>query len=585
VTGILRRVREHPAADGGAIAIIVAILAPVLLVFAALAVDVARWYVEAEKVQKAADAAALAGVPFLPQDVTSGRIRAQQIAAINGYTGSASGPVRVDAVQEPGRPSQMRVTISSTIPNTFGRVAGLDFTTVTRTAVADYNGPAPMGSPCNAFGNEPRPGVTSATNPITVLPTPPVNADCTSSPDFWANIQGPTTDKVQGDRYMTRSCSSGVDGCTGGTNTEFRPEGYFFVVRVTDTTTGPITIQLYDPAWIFTGANCSQIANNLPVNNINPFSPGTDSSQRYDNTNNDYCTGDYAPGSSTPTRTDTSFALRDGTDDSFNPLTSPVVPGCIAQYRGVTSVPTQAQLRQGNASYNANLAAVFHNWVPLCTIASPKKGDYYLQVRTNVAMPGGMTASQIVATGNNTVVSQTGDNTSVTGNGSNAFGIRAVSSNGRAISVAGYERMPIFANATNQSSTFNLIRVLPGAAGKVVKFSFYDAADGAANPGTIQVQRPTDATGSITATSSLQGCRGEGVVTGNLTACGVTVRSSTNNGKIQTMYVPVPADYDCNYSSTGGCWFRLNVTFPGSTVTDITTWSASIEGDPVRIVE
>jgi hypothetical protein len=51
------------------------------------------------------------------------------------------------------------------------------------------------------------------------------------------------------------------------------------------------------------------------------------------------------------------------------------------------------------------------------------------------------------------------------------------------------------------------------------------------------------------------------------------------------MYVPVPADYDCNYSSTGGCWFRLNVTFPGSTVTDITTWSASIEGDPVRIVE
>jgi hypothetical protein len=584
VTGILQRVRDHESADAGAIALIVALMAPVLLVFAALAVDVARWYVEAERVQKVADAAALAGVPYLPQDLTSGIARAQEIAGRNGYPNSS--PSVVVVAEQGARPSQMRVTVSSTIPNSFGRVAGLDFTTVSRTAVADYNGPAPMGSPCNAFGNEPRPGVASGTNPITVLPTPPVNEACTSSPDFWANIQGPTTDKVQGDRYMTRSCSSGVDGCSGGRNTEFRPEGYFFVVRVANNTTGPITIQLYDPAWIFTGANCSQIDNSLPRNNINPFSPGSDSFDRYDNTNNDYCTGDYAPGASTPTRTDTSFALRDGTDDSFNPLTSPVVPGCIAQYRGVTTVPTQAQLRQGNASYNPNLAAVFHNWVPLCTIASPRAGDYYLQVRTNVAMPGGMTANQILATGNNAVVTQTGDNTAVTGNGSNAFGIRAVSSNGSAISVAGYERLPMFANATNQSSTFNLIRVLPGAAGKVVKFSFYDAADGAANPGTIQVQRPTDATGSIAATSTLQGCRGEGVVNStNLAGCSVTVRNSTNNGKIQTIYVPVPSDYNCNFSSTGGCWFRLNVTFPGSSVTDITTWTASIEGDPVRLVE
>ena len=74
------------------------------------------------------------------------------VSARNGYPNSGKSSV----VVKPGvQPSQLDVTVSSTIPNLFGRFIGVDDATITRHAVADYTGPQPMGSPCNTFGNEP----------------------------------------------------------------------------------------------------------------------------------------------------------------------------------------------------------------------------------------------------------------------------------------------------------------------------------------------------------------------------------------------------------------------------------------------
>ena len=140
-------------------------------------------------------------------------------------------------------------------------------------------------------------------------------------------------------------------------------------------------------------------------------------------------------------------------------------------------------------------------------------------------------------------------------------------------------------NSPSASADFNLIRVLPGAASKTIKFKFYDAADGAVTPGTVTVKRPTDSTGSIAATTASAGCQATGVVTGAMTGCAVTVNSSTSNVKLQMITGPIPADYSCNYNAVGGCWFRVNVNFLGSTVHNVTTWTATIEGDPVRIVQ
>ncbi len=43
--------------------------------------------------------------------------------------------------------------------------------------------------------------------------------------------------------------------------------------------------------------------------------------------------------------------------------------------------------------------------------------------------------------------------------------------------MSGCERMPIYANSTANSATFNLIQVLPNAAGKSFTFSGFDFGD------------------------------------------------------------------------------------------------------------
>ena len=45
------------------------------------------------------------------------------------------------AVAQGSKPSQLDVTVSSTIDNVFGAAFGKDTTTITRHAIADYTGP------------------------------------------------------------------------------------------------------------------------------------------------------------------------------------------------------------------------------------------------------------------------------------------------------------------------------------------------------------------------------------------------------------------------------------------------------------
>ena len=45
------------------------LMLPVLMIFAAIAVDISRWYVELQRLQRAADAGALAAAPFMPSNL------------------------------------------------------------------------------------------------------------------------------------------------------------------------------------------------------------------------------------------------------------------------------------------------------------------------------------------------------------------------------------------------------------------------------------------------------------------------------------------------------------------------------------
>jgi Flp pilus assembly protein TadG len=124
--------------DSGYIAVATAILTPVLLGLAAFTVDVGNWYVTADQVQRAADAAALAGVTYLPGNLAAAEKQALATASANGYT--TGGVTVVDPEPVSGNPNQLRVTITTTVDNTFGQLLGKPTETIKRSAVATSSG-------------------------------------------------------------------------------------------------------------------------------------------------------------------------------------------------------------------------------------------------------------------------------------------------------------------------------------------------------------------------------------------------------------------------------------------------------------
>lgn len=581
----------------GATAIVVALFfACIALPLGAVAVDVARLYVEIQRVQAAADAAATAGVTFMPDDFAAARARAIEVAEDNGFPNSGTSAVTVGVGE---KPTQLRVTVSSTVDNAFAKTFGVSTSTMSRSALADFNGPAPMGSPCNTFGNEP-PGSSTLTPTGSVL-KPVTYATCSTNPQFWGAMAGPETYKDQGSQFEARKCGGGevdcASGATGALNNEFESRGFIYMVRVSAAAIGQsVRVQIFDPAYVDTGdgsCNTGPVSSSISTSSHSQYPYAlTDASTRYRNGPTAFCTGDSDNngkrfGGEVPTIT--SFALRKPVD-TLNPYAAPMESlSCIKQFPGYSNASPATStnnLRTGSgSSYRAEIAKVYRQWVDLCTFTPTQAGDYYVQVRTNVALPATYTLDSTGAVVGNSNVLTAGDDASVKGNGNNMFAMRAISgAPAGAVSIASWERMRIYANADSATTTFNLVRVAPAAANKTLVLSYYDVGEATGTTaGTVQVLAPADS--NITPTG-VANCKGEGVYTGNLSNCKVeNVTSGTNNGKTQTVRVPIPSTYTCQVSSSGGCWWRVTINFPGAKVTDATTWTARIVGEPVRLIE
>ena len=140
--------RNRRDGERGVVAVLTAIFAAVLLVFTAVAVDIATLVREAARVQSAADAAALSGTSRMP-DVHAGLDEApRSTSASNGYVDSVSGAVSVDPFQiarETDRARRDGVVHRS--PTSSAKIFGNPETTITRTAVADYVGRGDHGQP------------------------------------------------------------------------------------------------------------------------------------------------------------------------------------------------------------------------------------------------------------------------------------------------------------------------------------------------------------------------------------------------------------------------------------------------------
>ena len=117
-----------------------------------------RLYVELQRVQAAADAAATAGVTYMPDDFAEARRRARiEIAEDNGFPNSGTTTVVGGPSGDEADPAEGDCLVDGRerLRHVLRRPARRR---CRASAVADFNGPAPMGSPCNTFGNEPAGG-------------------------------------------------------------------------------------------------------------------------------------------------------------------------------------------------------------------------------------------------------------------------------------------------------------------------------------------------------------------------------------------------------------------------------------------
>src|SRR4030081_2451093 len=117
LSNVIGRLRStaRAADERGQAIVLVALMITSLFGFVGLVVDVGWFQLNLVRVQRAADAAALAGSVYLPGNVLGAQNAAAAAATQNGYTQIAGNGVFVQPVQDATNTNLLNVTITSTV--------------------------------------------------------------------------------------------------------------------------------------------------------------------------------------------------------------------------------------------------------------------------------------------------------------------------------------------------------------------------------------------------------------------------------------------------------------------------------------
>jgi hypothetical protein len=530
---MLRR-REVLDEQRGAIMLVMALLLVVLLGVAGFAVDLGWLLWNSIEVQHGADAAALSGVVYVAEDVDQAKAAAVEIAAVNGYVDSTMGGADVVAVissqddqSAVENPYQLRATVTHEVPTFFMQLFGLNSVSISRTAVAEYVLPLPLGSPEPYFGNDPAKGLW---------------------PNFWGNIHGYYTGKGMGDRYSSQCVKwTSKSGCSK--NDERRPSlnpgfsdaegGYLYGVEVDDASVGSmLTVELFDPQFTRGGGDLVLVGDNPQGNSPGPVTT--------------FMLYDPDP---------TPLSTTDGNVLACSVSYDPRDP--YADFNGDGSA-SDADDQDGDGdldwddvelAYPGGVAAL---WEPLCTVPINKAGIFPLRIMVN-------------------------DSGGSDQRGLNRLSMRASVSGGPQPRVYGLGDMAIYANVdgTLGNTDFHLAEVEEVHAGKNLVIQLWDPGD-ASGQHSVEIRDPSGNPPSCTWAAEQH--NGNGTASGTAGSC-VIVTSKPGGGSrfnnwLVTIRVSLPSDYTC----AADCWWKIHYNYPGTT-SDTTTWSAQIEGNPVRLVE
>jgi hypothetical protein len=527
-----------------------------LLGIVAIVVDVSWYWANNLRVQRAADAAALAGAVYLPGSPASAYSYADIEATKNGYT--TGGGVTVTPIQDSRNggtdPRQLDVTVSAPVQMFFMRVFGINSIQATRTAKAIYVQPVPMGSPLNYYG------VGCFASPSGPQPL------CVTSPSSPNGASG-ISDAAGGSSQLNSQGFFGAAITKGGNSQNGDAYG-----PVNDNYGGQTVNPTYDPAGVYYSIT---VPAGDTGGSVSVFDPGFCAVQTPK-----YGTGDHWIGG--PTNPVSTY---------YNLWNTNGTPFAPALYSLVTASGTLFENQANSDTVFGGPAGLggcdaYHNkWWQMAAGLSP--GTYYLQVTT--------TKVDTTKDGGKDVLDPTINQAT---NAENMFSIEAnVASGAVPPTIAGAGTMVAYNNLTNPSGgaqKFYLAQVDQKAAGKTLEIDLFDIGD-VSSTATLTIEDPdgnvyNNVTFNYSAdalcVNSKGNCSGTGV-----SSIQSTFADGTHpfNDSWLTILVPLPASYGSAGLTPPGeaqpGWWKIDYTLAAGTVgNDTTTWRVSVRGNPVHLV-
>jgi Flp pilus assembly protein TadG len=527
------RLRGRREGERGQVLALFVLLSVVIIGMVAIVTDVSWFWANALKVQRAADAAALAGAIHLPGSPSTAYSTANDEARKNGYQ-NGSGTV-ISPAQDGQNPRRLNVTISTPVDTFFARIFGMNSVTITQSSRAEYTLPVPMGSPQSYFGiyNLTYRHSNGQWRTDDVGKAPGASGPSSLAPQgFWAAVITRGGQRQNGDAYSPQNNG-------GGANANYDPDGYGYTVEFPAGTSNG-RVFLFDATFCAVGHHDS----------------------------GSYLgTGDHWIGTGGIPVT-TEFVLWNTRNTPFNTRDDVRVTDSGTQFANENQVDKSTGFvgdgRYSDGGYDGLTSADCahdgdHNsWYTLAQGLAA--GTYRLQVTTSSASNSGVNAE-------------------------NMFGIQAVSNSGTP-RVHGTERMAMYNNINGGSALFYLAQIDAVHAGKTAEIRLFDPGD-VGGDATLRIKRPTqsgyvDATFSYTADNGRSGTN----VSSIQTAAG---GSNLFNNSWITISVPLANTYGVGDTlvppgeSQAG-WWKMEYTITASG-NDTTTWEVTIRGNPVHLVQ
>lgn len=622
--------------ERGFVVVWLAIVLALLLSVAALAVDLVHAYAQAQRLQNAVDAAALAGATQIPADLRgdAAKRRVLEILEENGYDTATDPDIQVVTNDiDSHNPNQMNVELRYRFETFFGNIMGFSNLTVRRTANGQYDAKVAMGSPANNLGDVPSGGAAGDSCVDLGFSVTPGVSSCASindnaTQDLWLSVQGKDTAKYSGNAYSTETCPSatsgiyidpadlnGADGCdgsasSGGANKEYDPNGLHFTVR-NDVPGQKLVIAVYDAGFVATGGSCA-----YPIG-------GTDTNRH--TANSPYCAGDKTQsGTVCNFASGSPFLAHCGKNmnTQFSVLGPDATPGDLSNNPEVAcerggapwDIPGEAPnlgetpiklatVNDGSGNPtdavpgNTTLDFMQH-WKVLCTIATssdpnPAAQEYYVRVK------------------------------SPNGQGTNNFSIVALHNLGDpptdGLTVSTRERLPLFAKRTTATAgdpaDFYVANIRPAARDRQLIIELFDFGDSGlvGSTGSLELipynaSVPAQGDKFSCSYTSPPGSGPEGGAwdeeapwddpsdelskswTGQ--GCKIDFDMKSWNGQWITIKVTIPGTASGGYTcptgvgaTTNDCWIKMRIVLASGELSDATTWNARLSGAPVRLVK